>query len=145
MRSRRLDAGVAGAAKAGYTLIEMLIVLAIMALAVAIVVPRGEAMLDQMTAHAVFFDFQRQMSDLRREAYASQTPAAVRAAEDADPRDADARVLVLRSGWSYRLDRPIAITAGGLCSPAAVEVLKSAHPVMHLSAADAACHFIRLD
>jgi prepilin-type N-terminal cleavage/methylation domain-containing protein len=132
-------------AKAGYTLLEMLIVLAIMALAVAIVLPRGEAALDQMTAHAVFFDFQRQLSDLRREAYASQTPVWVRGGDDQDPRDTAARVLLLRAGWTYRLDRPIAITAGGLCSPAAVEVLKSGHPVMHLTAADAACHFIRED
>jgi prepilin-type N-terminal cleavage/methylation domain-containing protein len=139
------DLGAAGKAKGGYTLIEMLIVLAIMALAVAIVAPRGEAMLDQMTEHAVFFDFQRQMSDLRREAYASQTPVAVRAADDADPRDASARVLALRSGWTYRLDRPIEISAGGLCTPAAVEVLKAGQPVMHLTADDAACHFIRLD
>jgi prepilin-type N-terminal cleavage/methylation domain-containing protein len=133
------------AAKAGYSLLEMLIVLAIMALAIAIVVPRGEAMLDQMTAHAVFFDFQRQVSDLRREAYASQTPTAVRATGDTDPADAAARVLPLRAGWTYRLDHPIAITAGGLCTPAMVEVLKGGQPVMHLRATDAACHFIRLD
>lgn len=132
-------------ARAGYTLLEMLIVLAIMALAIAIVVPRGEAMLDQMTAHAVFFDFQRQVSDLRREAYASQTPTAVRAADDAEPADAAARVLPLRAGWTYRLDHAIAITAGGRCTPALVEVLKSGKPVMHLKATDAACHFIRLD
>jgi prepilin-type N-terminal cleavage/methylation domain-containing protein len=142
---RRLRARAAGGAKAGYTLLEMLIVLAIMALAIAIVVPRGEAALDQMTAHAVFFDFQRQVSDLRREAYASQTPTLVRDADDPDPKDAAARVLALRSGWTYRLDHPIAITAGGVCTAGAVEVLKSGHPVMHLTAADTSCHFIRLD
>ena len=63
--------------KAGYSLLEMLIVLAIMAAAVAVVLPRGQAMLDQMTTHAVFFDFQRQISDLRREAYATQNAALV--------------------------------------------------------------------
>jgi prepilin-type N-terminal cleavage/methylation domain-containing protein len=142
---RRSRARGALRARAGYSLLEMLIVLAIMALAVALVVPRGEAMLDQMTAHAVFFDFQRQLSDARREAYATQTPAAVRGSDDADPADAGARALPLRAGWSYRLDRPIAITDGGRCSRAAVEVLKSGHPVMHLAAADDACHLVRLD
>ena len=83
--------------KRGYTLLEMLIVLAVMALAIAIVVPRGEAMLDQMTAHAVFFDFQRQMLDLRREAYAAQTPVTVKSSDDTDPADAADRVIPLRS------------------------------------------------
>jgi prepilin-type N-terminal cleavage/methylation domain-containing protein len=136
---RRLRAG----AKAGYTLLEMLIVLAIMALAIAIVLPRGEAALDQMTAHAVFFDFQRQISDLRRQAYVSQTPAAVRGSDDADPAHVRAVALPLRAGWTYRLDRPISISAGGACTPAAVEVLRAGRPVMRLAAADAACHFLR--
>jgi Tfp pilus assembly protein FimT len=123
----------------------MLIVLAIMALAAALVVPRGEAMLDQMTAHAVYFDFQRQLSDARREAYASERATAIRAANDAAPQDATARVLPLRSGWTYHLDHPIAITAGGRCSRAAIEVLKNGDPVMHLAASDDACHLVRLD
>jgi len=131
--------------RAGYSLLEMLIVLAIMALAAALVVPRGEAMLDQMTAHAVFFDFQRQLADARREAYAAETATAVRAADDTAPADASARILPLRSGWTYRLDHPIAITAGGRCSRAAVEVLKNGSPVMHLAASDDACHLVRLD
>ncbi|HEY2708125.1 MAG TPA: hypothetical protein VGI95_08725 [Caulobacteraceae bacterium] len=124
---------------------EMLIVLAIMALAVALVMPRGEAMLDGMTTHAVFFDFQRQISDLRREAYASQTPTTVRGTGDADPADAGDIVIPLRAAWSYRLERPIAISDGGVCTPSAVEVLKAGRPVMHLTMGDSACHFIRQD
>jgi prepilin-type N-terminal cleavage/methylation domain-containing protein len=145
MLRRRPDARRPRRAKAGYTLLEMLIVLGIMALAIAIILPRGEAALDQMTAHAVFFDFQRQLSDLRREAYASQTAALVRGSDDRDPNDAQGQALPLRAGWTYRLDRPISITAGGACTAAAVEVLKSGHAVMHLTSADAACHFIRQD
>jgi prepilin-type N-terminal cleavage/methylation domain-containing protein len=143
MPRRRPDSWRLRRAKAGYTLLEMLIVLAIMALAIAIILPRGEAALDQMTAHAVFFDFQRQISDLRRQAYASQTPALVRGSDDANA--ADGQALPLRAGWTYRLDRPISITAGGACTPAAVEVLKSGHAVMHLTSADSACHVIRQD
>ena len=129
----------------GYTLIEVLVVLAIMALAVAFIAPRGEAMLDQMTAHAVFFDFQRQVSDLRREAYASQTAVAVRGDDDRDPSHADDRLIPLRSGWSYRLTQPIAISDGGACAGGQVEILKYGRPVMHLAMADRACHFVRLD
>ena len=130
----------------GYTLLEMLIVLAIMALAIAIVVPRGEAMLDQMTAHAVFFDFQRQASDLRREAYASQTAVSVPGSDDARGDQAGVRRIALRAGWTYRLAQPIAISEGGACSGGGgVEVLKYGRPVMRLRMADRACHFIRLD
>jgi prepilin-type N-terminal cleavage/methylation domain-containing protein len=132
-------------ANAGYTLLEMLVVLAIMALAIAVVLPRGEAMLDQMTAHAVFFDFQRQVSDVRRGAYASQTAALIRGSDDADPQLAAARVIPLRAGWSYRLTQPIAISAGGACASGAVELIKYGRPVMHLAMADRACHFVRLD
>jgi len=131
--------------KRGYTLLEMLIVLAVMALAIAIVVPRGEAMLDQMTAHAVFFDFQRQVSDLRRGAYASQTAVAIRGSDDADPSLARARAIPLRAGWTYRLTQPIAISEGGACAGGNVEILKYGRPVMHLAMADRACHFVRLD
>jgi len=131
--------------KRGYTLLEMLIVLAVMALAVAIVVPRGEAMLDQMTAHAVFFDFQRQVSDLRRGAYASQTGVTLRGSDDADPSLAGARTIPLRAGWTYRLTQPIAIGEGGACAGGNVEIQKYGRPVMHLAMADRACHFVRLD
>ncbi|HXQ14732.1 MAG TPA: type II secretion system protein [Caulobacteraceae bacterium] len=131
--------------KAGYSLMEMLIVLAIMAIAIALVMPRGQAMLDGMTAHAVFFDFQRQMLDLRREAYATQTPTAVKSSDDTDPADVADRVIPLRSQWTYRLERPINVTAGGACTPSAVEVLKAGRTVMHLTMGDNACHFIRQD
>jgi prepilin-type N-terminal cleavage/methylation domain-containing protein len=131
--------------KAGFSLMEMLIVLAIMAIAIALVMPRGQAMLDGMTAHAVFFDFQRQMLDLRREAYATETPATVKSSDDADPADAADHLIPLRSQWSYRLERPITVSAGGVCTRAAVEVLKSGRTVMRLTMSDQACHFIRLD
>jgi prepilin-type N-terminal cleavage/methylation domain-containing protein len=129
----------------GYTLIEVLVVLAIMALAVAFIAPRGEAMLDQMTAHAVFFDFQRQVSDLRRQAYASQNGVTLRGSDDPDPSLARARAIPLRAGWTYRLTQPIAISDGGACAGGTVELLKYGRPVMHLQMADRACHFIRLD
>jgi prepilin-type N-terminal cleavage/methylation domain-containing protein len=66
--SRRLRA------RAGYSVLEVLVVLAIMALAVALVMPRGALMIDRMTAHAVFFDFPARVLDLRRQAYADQAP-----------------------------------------------------------------------
>ncbi|HLY80722.1 MAG TPA: hypothetical protein VKQ70_15175, partial [Caulobacteraceae bacterium] len=69
----------------------------------------------------------------------------IRGSDDTDPADAADGAIPLRSQWSYRLDRPIAISAGGVCTPAAVEVLKSGRTVMHLTPSDQACHFIRQD
>lgn len=66
-----------GRSRAGYTLIEVLVVLAIFALSTAIIMPSTARMLDQTTAHAVFFEFQRQMSDLRREANRTGEPVRV--------------------------------------------------------------------
>ena len=54
-------------------------VLAIFAIATAIIMPSTSRMLDQAMSHAVFFEFQRQISDLRREA--SRTGVAIRVAD----------------------------------------------------------------
>jgi len=135
--------------KAGYSLLEMLIVLAIMAGAVALVMPRGEAMLDQMTTHAVFFDFQRQISDLRREAYATQSSTMVVDSASPAPATSEAgervRVLALRTAWTYRLERPIRISDGGGCSQASAQILNRGRVVMNLTTSDGTCHFTRLD
>jgi len=138
-------ASPAASAKAGYTLLEMLIVLAIMAVAMTIVVPRGAVMMDRVVTHAVFFDFQRQVSDLRREAYDSQTPVTLYGSGAADPADPAARTLALRSGWSYRLQRPIRIGDGGACTASAADLLKGGQVIMRLTMGDSACHFIRQD
>ena len=121
----------------------MLIVLALMALAVTIVMPRGAVMLDRVTAHAVFFDLQRQLSDLRLKAYRSET--AVTIGDAGTNPDPAALVLPLRSGWSYQLDHPIRISEAGVCGPALATVLKTGRPVMQLRMADAACHLGRVD
>ena len=47
---------------------EILVVLAVIGLGTALIMPSSARMLDQATSHAVFFEFQRDVSDLRREA-----------------------------------------------------------------------------
>lgn len=130
------------AGKAGYTLLETLMVLAIIALAAVVVMPRGLVMLDRVTAHSVFFDFQRQVADLRREAYNTRTDLVLVEGPPAGPRS---RTLNLRARWTYRLERPILITEGGACGRAAVTILKAGNPVMRLTPAEAPCRFVRQD
>jgi len=131
--------------KAGYSVIEILVVLAIMALAVALVMPRGALMIDRMTAHSVFFDFQRQVLDLRRQAHAGQAPITLY--DDAEPaaRDPEGRVVALRAQWRYRLARPLRISEGGACAGGEVEILNGGRRVMRLAPDVRDCRFIRLD
>lgn len=128
------------AAEAGFSLLEMLVVLALLALTAVVVFPSGAVMLDRVGAHAAFFDVQRQLSDLRLAAYHAETPAVV-----ADRPAPGAVQLTMKSGWSYSLDHPIPISEGGACGPAAVTLSRRGKVVMHLRMADAACHLLRLD
>ncbi len=141
---RTSTARAAADARSGFSLLEMLVVLAIMGLALAIVMPRGAVMMDRVLSHALFFDFQRQVSDLRRDAYRTQA-AVVLSDSAAAAVDPAARVLPLRAGWTYRMERPLTIGSGGLCAGGPVEILKSGKPVMHLAAPGPDCRFVRLD
>lgn len=142
----------------GFSLMEMLVVLAIIGMSAAIVAPRGSVMLDRITLHAVFFDFQRQMSDLRRQAYRSEQAilpmAPARAGADivvvtgqarADD-DVVARVpLEIKEGFTLVFDRPMLIAETGRCERANVEVMRGERRVMRLEAVDDACRFQRID
>ena len=129
--------------KAGYSVLEMLVVLAIMALGTAIVMPRAATALDRMMTHVVFFELQRDVADLRREAYRHEQ--AVTVAASPDEAAADMPALRMRPSWSYRLEQPLRISAGGACPEARVTVLRDSTVVMHLASDDRACHFTRLD
>lgn len=130
--------------KAGYSLLEMLIVLAIMAIATAVVLPSGFALTGQMTAHAEQFDFERQVRELRREAFDQQTPMVLYSSGGAPAGDPRARVLSLRPGWSYRLSPALGISEGGVCGSTTAILLHLGAPVMRLVTSDGACAFTRL-
>lgn len=124
--------------RGGFSVLEVLIVLAIMSVGAAIVMPRGAAMLDRMTTHVVFFEFQQQVSERRRAAFRSERAAAVPvgglgAADE----------LSLRPGWTYRLDQPLEITAGGRCGAVEAGIFREERLIMRLRSDDGACHFIR--
>lgn len=121
---------------------EVLVVLAIFALSTAIIMPSTSRMLDQATSHAVFFEFQRQVSDLRREA--NRTGVAVRLVDPSATREADDRVIELRAPWRYTLAPALDIAEGGVCSAASANLINGDRVVMTLRSEDAACRFVRL-
>ena len=131
-------------ARAGFSLIEILVVLTIMALATAIIMPGMSRMLDQATAHAVFFEFQRDVANLRREANRSGTALRlVDPAAEIDPTAGD-RKIVLRDPWRYTIAPAMEIAEGGVCAPSSVNLLNGDRVVMTLRSDAQDCRFSRL-
>lgn len=128
--------------RAGFSLIEILVVLAIMALATAVILPNGGRLLDQTLAQAVFFEFQRDVLQLRREANRSGS-AITLVSGQAPTSDPSERTLSLREGWSYVLTPPLAIDEAGACGPAEAVLTRNGAVVMHLRVGGADCRFIR--
>lgn len=129
-------------ARSGYSLMEVLVVLAIFALSTAIIMPSTARMLDQTTSHAVFFEFQRQISDLRREA--NRTGEPLRVVDLSMPRAEGDRVLELRAPWRYTLAPALDIAEGGGCSTVSANLINQDRVVMTLRTDDGTCRFIRL-
>lgn len=126
------------------TLLELMIVLALFALATAIVMPNTAKMMDQATSHAVFFEFQRDVSALRREA--NRTGMGLRLVDPqavADDVNGD-RKIRLRQPWTYTIAPALDIREGGICGTAAVNLVNGDRPVMNLRSEDGKCGFIRL-
>ncbi len=139
---RRADPLPSGPVRDGYTLIEVLVVLAIFALSTAIIMPSTARMLDQTTSHAVFFEFQRQVSDLRREA--NRTGEPVRIVDPSMPKAEGDRLLELRAPWRYTLAPALDIAEGGGCSTVSANLINQDRVVMALRTDDGTCRFIRL-
>ena len=131
--------------KAGFTLLEMLVVLAVMSLAAAIALPMTTRALDGVSGQAVMFDFQRQVLDLRAQAYRNQVPVRLQttappAGDDQEPTPIK---LDLPLGWTYSLSGPVDIDTLGGCSAGRVDLMRGG--VVRLSLRNVAgdCHFQR--
>jgi len=125
-------------AKSGYSLLEMMIVLAIISLSVAMVMPRMGAALDQVVVHTLQFEMQRQVSTLRRRAYLEQTDLwlseqALPAAQDLDPTGQAAApeltgpqkqwvAITLPKTWKAAYATPIQFKSSGQCTVSDIEV-----------------------
>jgi len=141
---RRPDQSRSARRRGGFSLIEILVVLVMLGLASAILMPSTTRMLDQATAHAVFFEFQRDVSNLRREA--NRTGIALSIVDPAAVPDeaAGQRVITLRAPWRYTLAPTLDIAEGGVCGATTVNLLNGEVLVMTLRTRDGDCVFSRL-
>lgn len=130
--------------RSGFSLLEILVVLVMLGMASAILMPSTTRMLDQATAHAVFFEFQRDVSNLRREA--NRTGVALSVVDPAVVPDEEAgqRVITLRAPWRYTLAPTLEIAEGGVCGATTVNLLNGDVLVMTLRTRDGDCVFSRL-
>lgn len=125
---------------------EVLVVLTIFALGTAVVMPSMSKMLDQTMSHAVFFEFQRQVSDLRREASRSGLPVQVVDSDQEMPVETsgeEVRQLKLQTDWTYSLSPSLMIEAGGRCAKTRARLMNRDQVVMRLETEDGDCKFIR--
>lgn len=136
----------ASAAKGGFTLLEMLLVLGLAAMMAALAIPRIAGSIDQITAHGEYLKFQQQVLDLRRESFhEGQGLRLVSTGEFSDDPDIDPPLaqVQLGPGWSYRLSQPIDLDSAGSCSAGDVDLIRDGRPRLHLIGSGASCRFLR--
>lgn len=104
--------------RAGFTLLEMLLAIAVMGLVMAITLPNMPNTLASNADRRAAFHFKRLALDLRATAYEEEQALVVvdsgqfQEDSDADPKPAE---IKLDDGWSYSLSAPLNISARGLC------------------------------
>ncbi len=128
-----------GRRRGGFSLLETLIALAVMSLAAAIVMTKAGGALDQVALHTAFFDFQRQVSDLRQQAFAQKSPIVLPPLQDAQ-----SPKVTLQPGWTYRLSGPLNVSAAGVCGQINADLLHDGKMRAELQSVDGACRFVRL-
>jgi prepilin-type N-terminal cleavage/methylation domain-containing protein len=128
----------------GFSLMEILVVLVILGLSTAIIMPSSARMLDQATSHAVFFEFQREISDLRRQANRTGVGVIVVDPATPTPLPEEARVIPMRAPWRYTVAPAFVIADGGVCGPASVNLIKDDTVVMALQSSGPNCRLIRV-
>lgn len=109
-----------GDSRAGFSLLEVLVTLAIIGLTATIVLPNIAHTLDSNADRRAAFHFERLALDLRAAAFRDEQSLTVvdsgqfQDDPDVEPRQAE---IKLDDGWTYRLAGPLNISARGLCDP----------------------------
>jgi len=105
--------------RAGYSLLEVLLAVSLIALAGSLVVPSLINSLERREARLALTLLQAHMTDLRYQAVLDATPLEI------SPEDINSRFPGLPEGWRVSADTPLKFSAGGLCDGEAILILVS--------------------
>lgn len=129
--------------RAGFSILEMLAALAVLALGASLVTVRASVALDQMSAHAAHLELQTRLAELRRSAFAAESPLTVLAVRGEEDGPA-AVVLAAPEGWTLAFDHPLTLSPGGACGVADLELSRQGRKPVKLTTRDGACGLLRL-
>ncbi|GJL96469.1 MAG: hypothetical protein DHS20C06_02860 [Hyphobacterium sp.] len=111
--------GLAGRGKAGYSLLEVLLAVSLIALAGGLAVPSLLTSLERREARLALSALETGMTSLRYRAVLDAAPLEIA------PDDINRRFPDLPDGWRVTADAPLHVSAGGLCDGEAVLTLTS--------------------
>jgi len=105
--------------RAGYSLLEVLLAVSLIALAGSLAVPSLINSLERREARLALTLLQARMTDLRYQAVLNATPLEI------SPEDINSRFPGLPEGWRVSADTPLKLSAGGLCDGEGILILAS--------------------
>ena len=109
-----------GRAQSGFTLLEMIVVMAIIGLAAATVVPALGRVVATVRYNGEVQDIANQLGRLAFRAYSSGKPMTLSEDVQKSPKTA---IVEMPSGWSLTIVQPIHFNAMGLCDGGSVSII----------------------
>ena len=131
-RRRRELMHVRSSSRAGFSMLEMVIALAILSMTAALVVTRASVMLDQIAVHTAFQQFQTGLLSLRDRAFGRSEDLTAAAAD-----------LPVPEGWSLHSEAPLTARADGRCTGGPVELMRAGRVRARLVPAGDGCRYLR--
>lgn len=105
--------------EAGYSLIEVVVSLAILALAASIVVPNAVDMVERFQAQADLRSIIDQIQNQRQRAISSGQARTL----DASRNETEQPLIVLPNGWRLELVTPLVFSQAGICKGEGVTII----------------------
>lgn len=143
-KARRTSKQTREGSKAGFSLLEVLICIAVIGLVVVVTLPNVPRTLESNADRRAAFHFERLALDLRATAFRDEQGLVVVDSgqftddPEADPRPAE---IKLDAGWTYTLSAPLNISARGLCDPVVADLSYEGRLRMRLQGATD-CSFV---